>query len=106
RIDKDYRSTEEGKGRLVTSGIYNYIRHPQYTGFLLITFRMLREWAALPMLIMWPLLLPLYYRVARKEEDMMVEEFGQAYRDYQHQTGMFLPRVFGRGTQKPGKYLA
>ncbi|MFO7320542.1 MAG: isoprenylcysteine carboxylmethyltransferase family protein [Chloroflexota bacterium] len=106
QIYKDYWSKEEGKGRLVTSGIYNYIRHPQYTGFLLITFGMLLEWATLPMLIMWPLLLTLYYRLARKEEAMMVEEFGQAYRDYQHRTGMFLPRVFGRGTQKPSKYLA
>jgi protein-S-isoprenylcysteine O-methyltransferase Ste14 len=93
RIYRQYWSKEEGKGQLVTSGIYRYIRHPQYTGFLLITLGMLCEWATLPMLIMYPILVWLYASLARREEADMRTEFGPAYDEYRAQTGMFLPRL-------------
>ena len=97
-IYKEYWSKEEGKGQLVTTGIYAYIRHPQYTGFLLITLGMMFEWATLPLLITWPILAVLYYRLARKEEADMQQEFGQAYIAYKQRTGMFLPKLGGRRT--------
>ncbi len=42
-IYKNYWSKDKGKGQLVTSGIYAYIRHPQYTGLFLITLGMMCE---------------------------------------------------------------
>lgn len=90
-IYKYYWSKEEGRGQLVTRGIYAHIRHPQYTGFLLITLGMLLEWATLPLLIMWPLLALLYYRLAKREEADMEAEFGDAYRQYRQRTAMFFP---------------
>lgn len=93
RIYRQYWSKEQGKGQLVTTGIYRYIRHPQYTGFLLITFGMLCEWATLPMLLMYPVLVWLYARLAKREEADMREEFGPTYDDYRARTGMFLPRL-------------
>lgn len=95
-IHKRFWSREEGEGELVTDGIYGYIRHPQYTGFMLITFGMILDWATLPLLIMWPVLVFIYYRLARMEERDMEAQFGSAYRLYRAQTGMFLPRLFGR----------
>jgi methanethiol S-methyltransferase len=90
-IYQRYWSKDEGKGELVTTGIYRYIRHPQYTGFLLGTLGMLIEWATIPMLIMWPILAVMYYRLARKEEADMEREFGAAYRAYKAHTSMFIP---------------
>lgn len=90
-VYKRYWRKEEGQGKLVTDGIYRCIRHPQYTGFLLITLGMLLDWATLPMLIMWPVMAVLYSRLAKKEEDDMLKEFGQAYVEYRQKTGMFLP---------------
>jgi protein-S-isoprenylcysteine O-methyltransferase Ste14 len=90
-IYKHYWSKEEGRGQLVTKGIYAYIRHPQYTGFMLITLGMIFEWATLPLLIMWPILLVIYYRLAKKEEAAMEAEFGDAYRQYRERTSMFIP---------------
>jgi protein-S-isoprenylcysteine O-methyltransferase Ste14 len=92
-IYKRYWSQEEGRGELVTNGIYGHIRHPQYTGFMLITMGMIFEWATLPLLIMWPLLAVIYYRLAKKEEADMEAEFGRKYVEYRRQTGMFLPRL-------------
>jgi protein-S-isoprenylcysteine O-methyltransferase Ste14 len=92
-IHRRYWSKEAGEGELVTQGIYAWIRHPQYTGFMLITLGMIADWATLPLLIMWPLLLAIYYRLARREEADMEAEFGDAYRAYKARTGMFLPRL-------------
>ncbi len=90
-IHRHYWSKDRGAGYLVTHGIYRYIRHPQYTGFLMITLGMMFEWATLPLLIMWPILVVLYYRLAKREEADMKREFGGEYADYQRHTSMFLP---------------
>ncbi len=95
-IFKRYWSQERGRGELVTNGIYAWIRHPQYTGFLMVTLGMIFEWATLPVLVMWPLLVLLYYRLARKEEADMLQEFGSTYQEYKERTGMFLPRLWRR----------
>jgi protein-S-isoprenylcysteine O-methyltransferase Ste14 len=96
RIYRQYWRKSEGKGELVTSGIYRLIRHPQYTGFMLITLGMLLDWATLPMLMMWPILVGLYMRLASKEEVQMEAEFGPAYAAYKARTGRFLPAPWKR----------
>ena len=60
----------------------------------MITLGMLCEWATLPMLIMYPILVWLYSRLARREEQDMRVEFGSEYDEYRSRTGMFLPRLF------------
>lgn len=90
-IHRRYWKHPEGMGELVTTGLYRYIRHPQYTGFLCISFGMLVEWATIPMLVMWPLLVILYTRLAKREECDMVREFGASYERYRSETNMFLP---------------
>ena len=92
-IYNEYWSKDEGEGRLVTDGIYSYMRHPQYTGFLLMTFGLLVHWATLPLLIMWPLLVRQYIGLAKKEEEEMIANFGQEYLDYMERTPRFLPRL-------------
>ncbi len=101
QIYRDYWSKERGEGKLVTGGIYRFIRHPQYTGFALITTGMLAEWATLPTLVMWPILGVIYYRLARREEADMRGEFGTAYDEYTQATGMFLPtKVFSKAARR------
>ncbi len=92
-IYKNYWSKESGKGKLVKAGVYKYIRHPQYIGFMLITLGMIFEWTTLPMLLMWPFILVLYYRLAKKEEKDMIEEFGEEYIMYMEKTKMFIPFI-------------
>jgi len=91
RIHRNYWSKAEGKGTIVTEGIYSHLRHPQYTGFIFITLGLLVHWATIPLLIMWPVLVILYYRLARKEERDMEKEFGEKYVEYKKRTHMFLP---------------
>ncbi len=92
-IHKAYWSRDKGKGELVTTGIYRYIRHPQYTGLLLLSLGMLIEWATLPLLILFPVMVFMYVRLARREEKEMLREFGTAYDLYMKRTKRFIPFV-------------
>lgn len=89
-IHEEYWSKEEGEGRLVTEGVYSYMRHPQYTGFILMTLGLLIHWATLPLLVMWPLLAVQYYRLAKNEEEEMVTLFGERYIEYRRRVPMFI----------------
>ena len=98
-VHKRYWHKDEGTGTLITDGVYTYIRHPQYTGFLLITLGLLVHWATLPLLVMWPILLLQYYRLAKKEEREMEKEFGDKYKEYRKRVPMFI-RSFNFGLSK------
>ncbi|MBL8098363.1 MAG: isoprenylcysteine carboxylmethyltransferase family protein [Anaerolineales bacterium] len=80
--------------KLVTNGIYKYIRHPLYTfgSSLFISFGMMADnWfiallgiiAFIGMAIRTP-----------KEEANLIEKFGDEYREYMKRTGRFLPKLF------------
>ncbi|PKM53505.1 MAG: isoprenylcysteine carboxylmethyltransferase family protein [Firmicutes bacterium HGW-Firmicutes-5] len=92
-IYNKYWSRETGKGTLVETGIYKYIRHPQYTGLLLLSFGMMVEWATLPLLILYPVMVFMYVRLAKKEEQDMITEFGTDYQNYMKRTTMFIPHL-------------
>jgi protein-S-isoprenylcysteine O-methyltransferase Ste14 len=76
---------------LVTDGIYRYIRHPQYTGIFLIITGWMFRWLNPLILLMYPILLILYYRLARREEKHVLKEYGEAYLKYKEATPMFFP---------------
>lgn len=54
---------------------------------------MILEWATLPMLVMWPFVALMYYRLAKKEEQDMISEFGDEYRIYMKRTKRFIPFI-------------
>jgi protein-S-isoprenylcysteine O-methyltransferase Ste14 len=90
-IYKHYWSKPAGQGELVTSGIYRYIRHPQYTGLFLFSLGMLIEWVTIPLLLMFPIIVVMYTRLADREENDMVKEFGDEYIQYRKRTKRFIP---------------
>ncbi len=92
-IYKRYWSKDTGTGSLVKTGVYQYIRHPQYAGLLLLSFGMMAEWATLPMLILYPVMIGMYLRLAKKEEKDMLDEFGVEYGEYMKRTKMFIPFI-------------
>jgi protein-S-isoprenylcysteine O-methyltransferase Ste14 len=77
---------------LVTGGVYQGIRHPIYAaiwlwgiGQALLLQNRIAGWAGLV------LFLPLYLLRVPREERMMLEQFGDAYRDYMSRTGRVIP---------------
>lgn len=81
-----------GDGELVTGGIYQRVRHPQYLGIFVVTFGLLIHWPTVITVVMWPILLITYGRLARREEEQMLLRFGVAYTDYQRRVPLFWPR--------------
>ena len=77
---------------LATDGIYKYIRHPQYVGLFLILFGWLLHWPTLLTIILFPILIVIYYRLALKEEKELTTNFRTEYLKYMEQTPRFIPR--------------
>ncbi len=77
---------------LATTGLYGRIRHPQYLAFIMIMFGYLLTWPTLPTLVMFPLLVFMYVRLAKREEREAEAEFGKAYSSYAAATPAFFPR--------------
>lgn len=78
---------------LAVSGPYEYIRHPQYVGFVLIMFGFLLQWPTLLTVAMFPVLLVMYWRLSLSEERLARKEFGGTYDRYATRTPRFVPRI-------------
>jgi protein-S-isoprenylcysteine O-methyltransferase Ste14 len=79
--------------QVATTGIYAHLRHPQYVGFVLIMLGFLVQWPTFITLIMFPILVMMYVRLARREEKGALAEFGDDYARYAARTPAFLPRL-------------
>lgn len=84
------------RGRLATGGPYALVRHPQYTAFVVILVAFLMQWPTLLTLVMFPVLVVMYARLAQKEEVDMEARFGDEYRRYAARTPRFVPRLLPR----------
>ena len=82
-------------GELATTGPYARLRHPQYAGLVLIMVGFLLQWPTLATLVMFPILLVVYRRLAIREEREVAEVFGEDWERYASQTPRFLPRFHG-----------
>lgn len=87
-----WKQIHGAEGGLVTTGIYRYTRHPQYSALFLITIGFLIQWPTIITVAMWPFLTFMYYRLARREEREMESQFGDEYAAYKSRVPMFVPR--------------
>jgi protein-S-isoprenylcysteine O-methyltransferase Ste14 len=78
---------------LATSGPYARIRHPQYAAFIVIMTGFLLQWPTLVTLVMFPILVTIYVRLAHREEREVAAEFGETWTRYASITPRWLPRL-------------
>ena len=78
-------------GRIAQEGPYGFVRHPQYLGIMLAVFGQLVHWPTLITVVLLPVFVFVYVRLARKEEQDMVSRFGAAYEAYRRRVPMFVP---------------
>jgi protein-S-isoprenylcysteine O-methyltransferase Ste14 len=79
---------------LVTEGVYRHIRHPMYVAHLLWAIAqvlMLHNWIAGYSFLV--VAVPLYLLRVDDEEQMMLEQFGEGYREYMQRTGRIIPHL-------------
>lgn len=86
-----YRARQQE--RLMTNGLYGVVRHPQYLGLFIALFgEGVVHWPTPFSVILFPIIVLAYRHLAQKEEQRMVEQFGDEYRAYQRRVPMFIPR--------------
>lgn len=89
--------------QLALTGPYAAMRHPQYVAFVLILLGFLLQWPTLLTLIMFPVLVVMYVRLARREERDAIAEFGQAYVYYTAITPAFFSHRNGQKLSQLGE---
>ena len=90
-MSKGWRLIHEAKDNLVTGGVYAYVRHPQYTGLFLVITGFLIQWPTLLTVIMAPILIYFYLRLALSEEKVMYQKYEQQYANYARTVPAFFP---------------
>lgn len=88
--------TAQKKKAVAVSGPYQYVRHPQYAGFVLVMFGFLFQWPTIVTLAMFPILVTAYYFLSLSEEKESVRFFGKEYEEYARKVPRFVPHIFNR----------
>lgn len=78
--------------RILDTGIYSTVRHPQYFGWILAHFGISIFLSAWYSLLFTPVLIALVYMISKREEDELIKELGEEYEDYKKQVPMLIPR--------------
>jgi len=79
------------EGRVAKAGPYRYCRHPQYLAFIIVMLGFLFQWPTLPTVLMFPVLVFVYTKLAKREESDSIAYFGDEYLQYKRHTNAWLP---------------
>ncbi len=86
--------------KVISTGIYSKIRHPQYFGAILshigITFLLSSFYS----LLSTPLIVFIIYLMSWKEEKELIREFGKEYKNYKENVPMLIPRLRVKESKK------
>ena len=85
---------EQPPHALLTTGPYRLVRHPSYAGALVGAFGWALLFRSAPAFGLIALLFPFFVPVIAAEEATLVDEFGDAYRDYRRRTWRLIPFVY------------
>ncbi len=87
-----YLELQEGH-QLITTGVYRRIRHPMYSVlffFLIAEAVLSANWL---FMVLCAGRMLMFFERMRREEGMLIGQFGDEYRRYQERTGRLLPRL-------------
>lgn len=80
--------------RLITKGLYKVVRHPLYSSIMLMLFGgSVAYGSILSFILTVVIFIPFMYYRAKQEEELLCEEF-EDYKEYQSKTGMFFPKFW------------
>lgn len=88
-----WRKVYYSPDKLVTGGLYKFLRHPQYLGFIMITVALLIHWPTILTVLMWPIILFTYIKLAKKEDNFLAQKYPQSFAEYKAQTPAFFPKL-------------
>lgn len=83
----------ENSTRLVTTGLYHYVRHPMYGSLLFLGWGMLLKSLTWQSIVLLGIITIALFITCKVEEKEMIKKFGGEYKDYMLKTKMWIPRV-------------
>jgi protein-S-isoprenylcysteine O-methyltransferase Ste14 len=86
-----------GTSKLMTSGIYSSIRHPHNLANMLFNLGIAFGFKSDLGLLIAVASIPIGYWFTLEEEKLLVQQFGDGYRDYRARVPMFIPQLRRRG---------
>ncbi len=87
-----FRKTEKETG-VVTSGVFNKARHPMYLGSILLFLSFVILSYSILAFLFWLVICVFYYFISRHEEKLLINKFGDKYKEYQKKVPMFIPFI-------------
>ena len=79
---------------VIRSGVFGWVRHPVYVGMLVFFLGFVVISFSILALVVWLVMVVFYVFLSWYEEQLLVEKLGDAYRQYQKEVPMMLPRFW------------
>ena len=79
--------------QVINKGVYLYVRHPMYLAAILLYLSFLIFKLSLAALVVWLLTFIFYHFIARYEEKLLLERFGEEYETYKLKVSMWIPKL-------------
>ncbi len=94
-LGKNFRvfAAPKKDGKLNTTGVYSKVRHPMYTGAILMMGGWVLLFGSLWSVPLWVAFSALYFIKSIKEERILANHFAE-YEEYRKRTWKFLPYIY------------
>ena len=79
--------------KLIKTGPYKYVRHPMYLGIFIYTSGLMMICLDVLVILFFSFSILVNYRRIPREEQMLIDEFGDEYLEYMKQSGRLFPKL-------------
>jgi protein-S-isoprenylcysteine O-methyltransferase Ste14 len=84
--------TVRSKPEVIQTGVFKVVRHPIYLGAILFYLGAIITTLSISSAIFWMVIVAFYIYIARYEEQILVQQFGDDYLNYKKKVGMLFPK--------------
>ena len=81
------------KPHVIRKGVFGIVRHPLYISEILLYLGLLFLNTSLAGLAVWVISIAFLHYISRHEEKLLLERFGDEYRQYMKDVPMYIPRL-------------
>lgn len=91
------------KPGVIRDGVFRVVRHPIYLSEMLFYLSLLVFRTSLAAVAIWIVAILFLHYLSQYEEKLLIERFGDDYRQYMKDVPMYFPRIMGRKRKRPTK---
>ena len=81
---------------VIRKSVFNIVRHPIYLSEIILYLACLMFSLSLAAAVVWIISIGFLYGISRYEERLLLERFGEEYKQYMREVPMLIPRLWKR----------